>query len=81
MAPRGEETGRHLSEHDLVRKPGSAFRDHALRGPGQATSHVVIVPVVQHVADIEHDGLVALVFPPVRRALHFGANLAGFVVA
>src|SRR4051794_26562968 len=47
------------------------------RCSGQAAvSHVVIVLVVQDVADIEDDGLGAFVLPPVRGALNFGADLA-----
>src|ERR1043165_2200749 len=51
-----------------------APRDAAGRGgPG---SHMLVVRILADVADVEDHGLGALVFPPVRRALGLGPDLA-----
>src|SRR5438445_12559638 len=41
--------------------------------------HVVVVRILADVADVENDGLLAEVFPPVRGAGNFGPDLAGLV--
>ena len=48
-------------------------------GSARTRLHVVVVRILADVADIENDGLVAEVFPPVRRAEYFGSDLAGLV--
>src|SRR5262245_17081794 len=42
-------------------------------------SHVVIVLVVQHVADEQDDGLFSVILPPVRGAARLRPDLAGLV--
>src|SRR5207247_6477016 len=41
--------------------------------------HVVVVRILADVADVEDDGFLAEVLPPVRGAEHFGPDLAGLV--
>ncbi len=41
--------------------------------------HVVVVRILADVADIEDDGFLAEVLPPVRGAGYFGADVAGLV--
>src|SRR5262249_47845328 len=45
----------------------------------RARSHVVVVLVVQHVADEQDDGLASIVLPPVGGAAGFRPDLAGLV--
>src|SRR5207253_10667392 len=56
----------------LGEKRGDAPRGVEAPPGAAAVSHIVVVLVVQDVADVEDDGLGALVLPPVRRALHLG---------
>src|SRR5689334_8316513 len=44
-----------------------------------ARSHVVVRFVVQHVADVQHDGLVAEVLPPMGCAARLWADIARLV--
>src|SRR5262245_36374586 len=46
---------------------------------GAGSLHMVVVRVLADVADIEDDGFLAEVLPPVRGAEHFGAYVAGLV--
>src|SRR5882724_643357 len=41
--------------------------------------HVVVVRILADVADIENDGFLAEILPPVRGAGYFGPDLAGLV--
>src|SRR6478672_9804485 len=55
---------------------------HIGNGPPEARPlrlHVVVVRVLADVADIENDGFLAEVLPPVRGAEHFGPDFAGLV--
>jgi hypothetical protein len=50
------------------------------RGWGEAqSSHIVIAFVVADVANVQNDGDVSEVLPPMRRTLDFGSNLTGLV--
>src|SRR4051794_8130653 len=58
--------------------PGRHIRSHARRSGGRSL-HVVVVRILADVADIENDGLLAQILPPVRGAEYFGPDVAGLV--
>src|SRR5215213_2077572 len=48
-------------------------------GARYSSLHMVVVRILADIADIENDGLLAEVLPPVRGAGHFRPDLAGLV--
>src|ERR1043166_1231009 len=45
----------------------------------RSNSHVLVVRIVQHIADEQDDGLVAEIFPPMRGRIGLGPNVASLV--
>src|SRR5262245_23614351 len=56
--------------------PGTS---HPVTRQGRGSLHMIVVGVLADVADIEDDGFLAEVLPPVRGTEHFGAYVAGLV--
>src|SRR6266404_3677302 len=74
---KGDVTPGRVGQHGDPRTSHRATRHRAALVTSRL--HIVVVRILADVADIEDDGFLAEVLPPVRGAEHFGPDLAGLV--
>src|SRR5689334_1274633 len=74
---KGDVTAGRVGQHGAPRPSHPATRRRVARRYDRL--HVVVVRILADIADIENDGLLAEVLPPVRGAGDFRPDLAGLV--